>query len=105
MPTSSRSYKKLFRAPTTEDKLSLFQSLLDTREDMTVDLALALLKIIHQELSSDQGRDHSVYKQYAKGIESLRFRIPGALQQVVSAWKMQKVTSPPEWFTYRKEEE
>ena len=102
MSTSS-SYKDLFRTPTTEDKLSLFQKLLDAREDMTVDLALALLKVIHEELSSDQSDDRSVYKRYAKEIESLRFRIPGALQQVVGNWNKQRGGSPPEWFTYRRD--
>ena len=67
---------------------------------MTVDVALALLKMIHQELSADEADDRSVYKRYAEEIEALRFRAPAALQQVVNTWNLQKATEPPEWFTY-----
>jgi hypothetical protein len=100
MPTIISKHSELFRDPTAEDKLALFRSLLDAKEDMTVDVALALLKTIHQELSSDQLDDRSLYKRYAEEIEALRFRSPAALQQVVNSWNLQKVTEPPEWFTY-----
>jgi len=100
MPTITSKHSELFRDSTAEDRLALFRSLLDAKEDMTVDVALALLKTIHQELSSEQLDDRSVYKRYAEEIEALRFRAPAALQQVVNTWKLQKVTEPPEWFTY-----
>ncbi len=99
------NYKALFHNATAEDKLRLFQTLLNAKEEMTVDLALALLKIVHEELSADQIKDRSVYKRYAAQIEALRASSPAALQQVVSAWRLQKATIPPEWFTYRKEQE
>ena len=100
MPIITSSHRELFRDPTTEDKLLLFRSLLDAKEDLTVDVALALLKTIHEELSNEQFDDRSLYKRYAEEIEALRFRAPAALQQVVNNWKLQKVTDPPEWFTY-----
>ncbi len=95
-------YKKLFRDPTVEDRLTLFQTLLETSNELTAHLALALLKVIHKELSTDQIRDRMAYKRYAEGIESLRFHMPGILHQVVSAWKAQRNSgngTPDEWFS------
>ena len=95
-------HKKLFHDPTVEDKLTLFRTLLDASDELTVNLALALLKVIHQELSMDKTRDRLMYKRYAEGIAALRFRMPGMLHQVVSAWKAQRNTgsgTPDEWFS------
>lgn len=100
MPIITSNHKELFRHSTTEDKLELFSLLLDAKEDMTIDLALALLKVIHEELGNEEVDDRSIYKRYAEEIEALRFLVPGALQLVVDAWKLQRVTTPPEWFTY-----
>jgi hypothetical protein len=100
MPNQAQR-KKLFRDSTVEDRLTLFQTLLETSNELTVHLALALLKVIHQELSTDQIRDRMAYKRYAEGIESLRFRMPGILHQVVSVWKSQRnnnSSTPDEWF-------
>jgi hypothetical protein len=99
MPIIRSSHKDLFRNSTTDDKLTLFQLLLDKKE-LTVDLTLALLKIIHSELKSDQYRDRSVYKRYAEAIESLRYHMMDMLQQVVDAWKKRQsaFTMPEEWF-------
>ncbi len=98
MPITS-SHKDLFRSPTTDDKLTLFQLLLDANE-LTVSLTLALLKIIHRELKSNQYRDRSVYKRYAEAIESLRYHALDTLQLVVATWKNHQSTStaPAEWF-------
>ena len=101
MPIPSRP-KELFRDPNTDDKLKLFRTLLETKDELTVNLALALLKIIHKELSAEQTRDRLTYKRYAEGIESLRFRMPGILHQVVNEWKSQRNTNntmPEEWFS------
>lgn len=101
MPIRSRP-KELFRKPDTDDKLKLFRTLLDAKDELTVHLALALLKIIHKELSTEQIRDRLAYKRYAEGIESLRFRMPGVLHQVVSTWKSQHAdnsSTPDEWFS------
>jgi hypothetical protein len=99
MPIIRSKHKDLFRSPTTDDKLTLFQLLLDKKE-LTVDLTLALLKIIHNELKSDQYRDRSVYKRYAEAIEALRYHMMDMLQQVVDAWKNRQstFTTPTDWF-------
>jgi len=99
MPTITSKHKDLFRPPTTEDKLTLFQLLMDANE-LTVTLSLALLKIIHGELKSSQNPDRSLYKQYAKAIESLRYRMLDTLQLVVATWKnhQSKSATPPDWF-------
>jgi len=99
MPIISSKNKDLFRKPTTGDKLTLFRRLLDANE-LTVDLTLALLKVIHGELRSDQVRDRSVYKRYAESIETLRYHMLDTLQQVVAAWKNSQpaFTMPEEWF-------
>jgi hypothetical protein len=99
MPTITSKHKDLFRTSTTEDKLTLFQLLMDANE-LTVTLSLALLKIIHGELKSNQHSDRSVYKQYAEAIESLRYHMLDTLQLVVATWKnhQSKSTVPPEWF-------
>ncbi len=86
-------YKDLFSIPTAKDKLLLFHNILETKEDMTAHLALALLKTIHKELSEPNVKDRSVYKYYAEQIEALRFNAPMALQQVVSSWHLQKTTA------------
>ena len=107
--SNSTQYKKLFRDPTVEDKLTLFRTLLATSDELTVHLALALLKVIHQELSLEQTRDRLVYKRYAEGIAALRFYMPGILQQVVNEWRarsnitsantVEKTNTPVEWFS------
>ena len=48
--TISSNRKDLFRNSTIGDKLNLFQLLFDAKE-LSADLTLALLKIIHDELS------------------------------------------------------
>ena len=99
MPITS-DHKELFRNPTTEDKLTLFQGLLDSKE-LSVSLTLALLKIIHGELKENQIDDRSVYKRYAESIESLRYHMLDTLQLVVAAWKNNQSPSvtPAEWFS------
>ena len=99
MPIIKSDHKDLFHIPTTEDKLTLFQLLMDAHE-LTVNLSLALLKIIHRELKSDQFRDRSVYKHYAEAIESLRYHMLDTFQLVVAAWKhyQSASTTPVEWF-------
>lgn len=94
------SYKDLFRNSTTKDKLALFQLLFDTRL-LTVDLTLALLKIIHKELSVHQISDRSVYKRYAEAIESLRYHMSDVLQLVIIAWNPpHRVLPPAKWFSH-----
>jgi hypothetical protein len=78
--------KELFRASTTRDKLTLFQLLFDAQL-LTTDLSLALLKIIHDELSADKEYDRSLYKRYAESIETLRYYMFDVFRQVMDAWK------------------
>ncbi len=95
----SSNYKELFRNATTEDKLILFQVLLDAKEDMTVNLTLALLKTIHKELCRNQNRDRLAYKYYAEAIESLRYEMPDAFRQVIDAWKVDHIVEDVEWLS------
>ncbi|MBI5824130.1 MAG: hypothetical protein HZB18_08900 [Chloroflexi bacterium] len=95
----SSNYKELFRSATTEDKLILFQVLLDAKEDMTVNLTLALLKTIHKELCRNQNRDRLAYKYYAEAVESLRYEMPDAFRQVVDAWKIDHIVEDVEWLS------
>ena len=99
MPTITSNHKDLFRTPDTDDKLNLFRLLLNGNE-LTVTLSLALLKIIHGELKSNDYPDRSVYKRYAESIEFLRYHMLDTLQLVVATWKNQQVKSstPPDWF-------
>ena len=85
MPTST-TRKELFRAPTTKDKLTLLQSLYDA-QTLDADSSLALLNLIHRELSADKEYDRSVYKRYAQSVEALRYYMFDILQQVVDAWR------------------
>jgi len=92
----------LFRTPATEDKLNLVQLLLDVQE-LTVNLSLSLLKIIHREIINNQNQkhNHSLFKRYAEAIESLRYHNAELLQLVVAAWKFHQSPStatPAEWF-------
>ena len=84
MPTSS-SHKELFRTPNTKDKLTLFQILLDARL-LEADMSLALLKVIHRELGTDDSLDPSLYKSYAVSIAALRYYTSDILQHVVESW-------------------
>jgi hypothetical protein len=85
MPISS-NHKELFRTSTTRDKLTLFQLLLDAKM-LTADISLALLKVIHRELSADMEYDRSLYKNYAISIAALRYHMDDVLQHVVDTWK------------------
>lgn len=97
--TISSNYRDLFRNTTIEDKLSLFQFLLEGKEDLTTDLALALLKTIHKELSSNHNHDHLAYKHYAGAIESLRYQQSDMLSRVVDAWRAGKTAKEIEWLS------
>lgn len=99
MPTITSDHKDLFRTPDTEDKLDLFHRLLNANE-LNAMVSLALLKIIHGELGSNEYSDRSIYKRYASSIETLRYRMLDTLQLVVATWKHQRAKSdtPPDWF-------
>ena len=100
MSTSSNR-KELFRNPTIEDKLNFFQLLLDTR-NLTGDMAFALLKVIHDELSSQQQPDGPATKRYALSFASLRYYVPEIFQQVTEGWKFHMNPAPAELFDENK---
>ncbi|MBI5945900.1 MAG: hypothetical protein HY864_16185 [Chloroflexi bacterium] len=84
--TISSNRKDLFRKPTIGDKLNLFQLLFDVKE-LTADLTLALLKIIHEDLNNHQKPDRTVFRRYAGLVASLRYHVPEMFQQVIDGWK------------------
>ncbi|MBK8783566.1 MAG: hypothetical protein IPO22_17560 [Anaerolineales bacterium] len=96
--TISSRYKDLFRAASIVEKLSLFQQLLEGSE-LYVDLALALLKAIHKQLSVDTARDHLDYKRYAETIELLRYHRADMLKEVIDAWKAENPSEEVEWLS------
>ena len=100
MSTSSNR-KELFRNSTIEDKLNLFQLLLDTKT-LTAGMAFALLKVIHDELSDQQGPDGTSTKRYALSFASLRYYVPEIFQQVTEGWKFHKSPTSAEWLDENK---
>jgi hypothetical protein len=91
------SRKELFRLPTVLDKLSLLQTLLEA-DEMNKHLGLAILKVIHRELSARAG-ERAAYRRYAAVVESMRHRKRNLFQQVVDAWRAEKSEIPEEWFS------
>ena len=94
---SSSLYKELFREPSPADKLKLFQILFDSNE-INPDLALALLKIVHTELGSEEAEGSS-YRHYAQIIEALRYHKMDMLRHIVETWKTGKPAKDPEWIS------
>ena len=95
--TISSTRKDLFRNSTIGDKLNLFQFLFDARE-LTADLTLALLKVIHEDLNNHQKPDRTVFRRYAELVASLRYHVPEMFQQVLDGWKAPQSAMPEEWF-------
>lgn len=89
----SSNRKELFRSPTIEDKLNFFQLLLEA-EELEAGTALALLKIIHDELSAQQKNNGTALKRYAFSFASLRYYVPELFQQVTENWKAHKSAMP-----------
>lgn len=96
--TISSTRKDLFRNSTIGDKLNLFQFLFDARE-LTADLTLALLKVIHEDLNNHQKPDRTVFRRYAELVASLRYHVPEMFQQVLDGWKAPQSAMPEEWFS------
>ena len=95
---SSTPLKELLRPTSTADKLNLFQFLFDARE-LTADLTLALLKVIHEDLNNHQKPDRTVFRRYAELVASLRYHVPEMFQQVLDGWKAPQSAMPEEWFS------
>lgn len=96
--TISSTRKDLFRNSTIGDKLNLFQFLFDAQE-LTADLTLALLKVIHEDLNNHQKPDRTVFRRYAELVASLRYHVPEMFQQVLDGWKAPQSAMPEEWFS------
>lgn len=98
--SNSTLRKDLFRIPVAADKLALFQLLYEA-DEINPNLALALLKVIHGELSMVQTPDRSVYKKYARVIQALRYKKAELLNQVADAWKNHNTPQEqdPEWLS------
>src|ERR1044071_6694439 len=85
MPISS-SHHDLFHQSNAADKISLFQSLLES-QDLSADEATALVKSIHTELEQPEGHDRSVYESYVHMMEDLNHNMSEVHQQVVASWQ------------------
>ncbi len=97
--TISSNYRELFRAASIVEKLALFQRLLEASE-LYIDLALALLKAIHKQLSLEKSNDHIDYKRYAETIELLRYHRADMLKEVIDAWKAENPSEEHvEWLS------
>ncbi len=95
----STSHQNLFRVPATADKLSFLRLLFDA-DELNVELTFAMLRVIHRELGNRQTSDRSVYKTYARAIQSLRHHKADMLEEVVATWEADKEKSAkdPEWL-------
>jgi hypothetical protein len=92
------SFRELFRTSSANERLSLFRALFDAQE-LNVDLALAMLKVIHKELGQEPAADRSAYKRYAETIETLRHHKRDMLREVVNAWKADRIVKDPDWLS------
>lgn len=96
--TISSKYRELFRAASIGEKLTLFQNLLEGSE-LYVDLALALLKSIHKQLSLDNDHERLDYKRYAETISLLHYYRADMLKEVIDAWKAENPSAEVEWLS------
>lgn len=85
----SQDHNSLFRRSDISDRLSLLQSLLDSK-DLTAVQAIALLNNIRAELETPQTNRSAVYRRYAQVMESLRRQMPEVHEEVVHAWEARK---------------
>jgi hypothetical protein len=69
------------------DKISMFRSLFISSE-LTQDEALALLGSIHADLRHLQGKDGSIYGQYAGVMGPFQNKMPDVCQHVIDNWKL-----------------
>lgn len=83
------NHHDLFHSSDIFDHLSLFQSLLDSR-DLTADQAFALLHTIRLELETPQAHRSMAYTRYGQVMESLHREMPDVYEQLVNAWKTKR---------------
>ena len=82
-------HRELFQPSNIFDRLSFFQSLLDSR-DLTADQAFALLNTIRLELETPQSHKSIAYTRYGQVMESLHREMPEVYEQIVNAWKAKR---------------
>jgi len=85
--TITQNRKELFEHTTIMEIVSMFQSLLDTR-DIAPEEALALAGAIHAGLRNPQGWDGSIYARYAQMMALLRYGMPEIHEHVVADWQL-----------------
>lgn len=85
----SRDHRELFRIPNTLDKLNLLQYLAGG-QDLTSDLALALINIIRAELEHPQKQTSSAYRRYSEVTASLHRQMPEVYEQMATAWQQRR---------------
>jgi len=95
----SQNYKELFRYTTITEIVSMFQSLLDSR-DIAPDEALALAGAIHADLRNLQGSDGSIYARYARTMALMNHHMPHVHQHVVVNWRLLRAKSSAAKRTY-----
>lgn len=92
-------YKDLFRHATTSDVLSLFRSLLESR-DLQPREALALAGAVHAGLRKPRKRNGSDYAQYARTMALLQYEMPEVHEHVVINWRPPETRSTPPKKSY-----
>lgn len=83
----SESHKDLFRPAATSDVLSLFQTLLESR-DILPQEALALAGAVHAGLRKPRGQAGTVYAGYARAMALLRYALPEIHEHVTANWRL-----------------
>jgi hypothetical protein len=89
----AQDYHALFHRSTIFDHLSLFRSLLDSR-DLTADQAFALFHTIRLELETPQAHKSTAYVRYGQVMELLHRDMPDVYEQLVSTWKVKRGIVP-----------
>lgn len=82
-----RSFSDLFRPAATPDVLSMFQSLLESR-DILPGEALALAGAVHAGLRKPREQDGAVYLGYARAMALLRYALPEIHGHVAADWRL-----------------
>jgi hypothetical protein len=94
-----QNYKDLFKHSTITEIISMFQSLLDSRE-LRPDEALALAGAIHAGLRSPHRLDGTAYARYAQAMALLNHHMPETHQHVVANWRLSQTKSSDSKRTY-----
>lgn len=83
----SEPHKDLFRPAATSDVLTMFQSLLESR-DIPPQEALALAGAVHAGLRKPREQSGAVYAGYARAMALLRYALPEIHEHVTANWRL-----------------